>query len=293
MTASPPTVVVFGSLHYDIIVDSPARPRKGETIAGRSWYPKCGGKGGNQAVSAARHGVASAMIGAVAEDDFGRTLLANLGSRGVDCRFVRTTSGASTGMSVAIFDSDGDYGAVIVSGSNLSLSGADVANAGELFAPGNVLVLQNEVPDEANVAAALAMKAAGGRVILNAAPARVPSQALAASVDILVVNGVEAELLAGVPVVESLEGAMAAARILSRDYPIAVVTAGDKGVACVTGAGDEIAIEAIPVVLVSTHGAGDEFIGMLAASLARGEALAEALAQANRAAAALVSAPVS
>lgn len=292
MSQSPPSVVVFGSLHYDIIVDSPARPRKGETIAGRAWQPKCGGKGGNQAVAAAGAGARSAMIGAVAADDFGRTLMENLAARGVDGRFVRVSTGASTGMSVAIFDSEGDYGAVIVSGSNLTLSESDVSSASELFTPDAVLVLQNEIPDAANVVAAEAMKRAGGLVTLNAAPARMPSSALAKLVDIIVVNAIEAELLAGVPVVESLEGALAAARILSRAYPIAVVTVGDKGVACVTTAGDEMAIDAIPVQLVSTHGAGDEFIGVLAASLAGGEAMAEALARANRAAADLVSRPL-
>ena len=57
MTSSSPAVVVLGSLHYDITVQGPARPRKGETVTGQSWQPKCGGKGGNQAVAAAKAGV--------------------------------------------------------------------------------------------------------------------------------------------------------------------------------------------------------------------------------------------
>src|SRR5690606_23962269 len=112
-----------------------------------------------------------------------------------------------------------------------------------------------EVPDAANAAAAAAMKRAGGRVILNAAPARMPSTELAAQVDIIVVNAIEAELLAGVPVVEGLAGALTAARTLAQTYPVAVVTAGDKGVACATADGQSITIEAIEVELVSTHGA--------------------------------------
>ncbi|WP_336799985.1 ribokinase [Kaistia sp. MMO-174] len=292
MNQSAPAVVVFGSLHYDIIVRGPARPRKGETIAGQSWQPKCGGKGGNQAVAVVEAGARCVMVGAVAADDFGRTLLQNLDDQGVDRRFVRVISGGSSGMSVAIFDGEGDYGAVIVSGSNLMLSERDVAAAQDAFAAAAVLVLQNEVPDAANVAAAQAAKRAGARVILNAAPGRIPSPALAAAVDIIVVNAIEAELLAGVPVVESLQGALAAARILSRSYPVAVVTAGGEGVACVTASGEEIAIAAIKVKLVSTHGAGDAFIGMLAASLAGDDLLAVALDKANRAAAELVSRPL-
>lgn len=205
MTVAAPSVVVFGSLHYDIIVKGPHRPRKGETVTGSAWYPKCGGKGGNQAVSAAKYGVKSAMIGAVAEDSFGHALKVNLDAHGVDIRSVRTVSGEGSGMSVAIFDADGDYGAVIVSGSNLALSEEDVSTAAELFRSDAVLVLQNEVPDAANVLAAQAMKKAGGRVVLNAAPARLPSADLVALVDVVVVNAVEAEALAEVPEVNSLD----------------------------------------------------------------------------------------
>ncbi|MDE1994229.1 MAG: bifunctional hydroxymethylpyrimidine kinase/phosphomethylpyrimidine kinase, partial [Rhizobiaceae bacterium] len=253
MTASP-LVTVFGSLHYDIAVFGPARPRKGETVTGTSWHPKSGGKGGNQAVSSARAGVETAMIGAVADDDFGRALLGNLQRKNVDARFVRRDASLSTGMSVAIFDSDGDYGAVIVSGSNLTLGSNDVEAAAELLRRTTILVLQSEVPDAANVAAARAVKKTGGRVLLNAAPARSLSKELEESVDIIVVNGVEAEMLAKVPVVETLHGALAAAKLLARTFPEAVVTAGGAGVAYANGAGEELAIEAMKIKVESTHG---------------------------------------
>lgn len=289
MSNASPTVVVLGSLHYDIMVEGPGRPRKGETVTGTAWHPKCGGKGGNQAVSAAKTGIATEMIGAVADDTFGQALVENLARHHVGHRFIRHVEGVGSGMSVAIFDSDGDYGAVIVSGANLALGAADVAAAASLFDGAAVLVLQNEVPDAANVAAARAMKSSGGRVILNAAPARPLSSDLAALVDILVVNAIEAEAIAEVPVVDTLDGAMAAARILARRFPVAVVTAGGEGVACATTDDAEIALPAIPITVVSTHGAGDEFVGVLAADLARGSPLPEALDAANRAAALLVS----
>jgi ribokinase len=294
MTSPSPTVFVFGSLHYDIIVKGPARPRKGETVAGTAWHPKCGGKGGNQAVSAARTGVPTMMIGAVANDDFGATLVANLASKGVDHRFVRTIEGSASGMSVAIFDGEGDYGAVFVSGSNLELSATDVDAARQHFVPDSLLVLQSEVPDAANVLAASAMKAAGGRVLINAAPARALSADLVALIDIIVVNAVEAEMLAGIEHVDSLGDALAAAHVLAKTYPVAVVTAGGEGVACVErGSTAEIMIPARKVKLISTHGAGDEFIGVLAANLVRGESTAAALEKANEAAAILVSTPTS
>lgn len=289
MIPSPPAVVVFGSLHYDIIVHGPGRPRKGETVTGHSWHPACGGKGGNQAVSVAKRGVRSAMIGAVADDEFGRALVDNLRRHGVDHQHVRVMAGAVSGMSVAIFDDEGDYGAVIVSGSNLLLSSEDVDKAASLFVPGNILVLQNEVPEAANRLAAAAMKAVGGRVLLNAAPARPLSAELCVLIDILIVNAIEAQVLSAGAEVRTLDDARRAARSLSRSYPAVVVTAGGAGVVCVDRNGEEITLPAIKVDVVSTHGAGDEFIGVLAASLLEGATMPDALDAANRAAALLVS----
>ncbi|QND44807.1 ribokinase (plasmid) [Rhizobium lusitanum] len=290
MTASP-LVTVFGSLHYDIAVFGPSRPRKGETVTGTSWHPKSGGKGGNQAVSAARTGVATSMIGAVADDDFGRFLLSNLDRKNVDHTFVRRDASHSTGMSVAIFDAEGDYGAVIVSGSNLTLGDHDILAAQDLLRRTTILVLQNEIPDSANVAAAKAVKEAGGRVMINAAPARVLSNDLQHFIDIIVVNAIEAEMLAGVPVVETLEGALEAARKLVRIFPEVVVTAGGSGVAYANRRGEEIVIEAVKVKVESTHGAGDEFIGVLAAEIASGKTMNAALQKANMDAAKLVGTP--
>ncbi|KZS50602.1 ribokinase [Rhizobium anhuiense] len=291
MSSASPSVVVFGSLHYDIMVHGPARPRKGETVTGDHWHPKCGGKGGNQAVSAAKTGIPTSMIGAVADDDFGHALTDNLARNKVDHRFVKKVTGVGSGMSVAIFDSEGDYGAVIVSGSNLMLGQVDVDAASKAFVDGALLVLQNEVPDHANVSAAKAMKVAGGTVVLNAAPARPLSADLQQLVDVLVVNAIEAEQLAELPVVDTLEGAANAAKLLAAKFPVVVVTAGGDGVACATREGDAFSIEAIKVELVSTHGAGDEFTGVLASELARGSGIRAAIEAANHAAAVLVSTP--
>jgi ribokinase len=288
---SKPFVTVFGSLHYDIAVFGPDRPRKGETVTGNSWQPKFGGKGGNQAVSAARTGIATSMIGAVADDDFGRFLLSNLDRRNVDRTFVRRDASQSTGMSVAIFDAEGDYGAVIVSGSNLTLGDHDIAAARDLLNRTTVLVLQNEIPEAANVAAAKAVKQAGGRVLINAAPARGLSNDLQQLIDIIVVNAIEAEMLAGVPVVETLDGALDAARKLVAFFPEVVVTAGGSGVAYAHRDGAEIVIAGVKVKVESTHGAGDEFIGVLAAELASGTTMKDALQKANMDAGKLVSTP--
>jgi ribokinase len=286
-TEKAAAVVVVGSLHYDITVDAPDRPRKGETVTGRAWAPAFGGKGGNQAAAAAGQGASTAMVGAVGDDDFGRYLLAGLDRAGVDRAAVATLPGTGSGMSVAIFDDDGDYGAVIVSGANLAIEAGQLTDAA--LAKARVLILQNEVQESVNAAVAARARRLGVTTILNAAPARPFTTDLADHVDILIVNAIEAEML-GAGTVDVLPDAARAAEALAGRCPTAIVTAGGSGVAMAGRAG-AASLPGLPVTVVSTHGAGDMFVGTFAARLARGEAAPDALGAANAAAARLVSTP--
>jgi len=288
MTASPhPVVVVVGSLHYDIMVDAPDRPRKGETVTGLAWRPKFGGKGGNQAVAAATAGADVRMVGAVGDDDFGRFLLANLSSAGVDASRVARIDGRASGMSVAISDSSGDYGAVIVSGANTAADPERLDDA-TLWQGARVLVLQNEMPDAVNLAAAKAANRAGVPVCLNAAPYRQLADEFITLVDVLIVNAIEAGQLSQCPV-EDLASATVAASALSDRFGAVVVTAGGHGVVGIQRGLDPVAIPAIAVRLISTHGAGDVFVGTFAAALAASRPFGESLSLANQAAARHVS----
>lgn len=283
-------VVVLGSLHMDIMVSAPDRPRRGETLAGDAWRLKPGGKGGNQAVEAALAGTRTAMIGAVGRDDFGTRLLANLRDHAVDTARVAVHPSAETGMSVAIVDADGDYGAVIVSGVNLTLGPAEVAAAETVLDGATCLLLQQEVPDAANIAAAQAARRHGVTTILNAAPARAFPEGLDGLVDLLVVNEIEAEAMGSAPVTSLETAAGAASRLLDHAGAVAV-TAGAAGVALARRGGDGSSIAGHRVALVSTHGAGDCFIGTLAARLADGADLETAARFANAVAALRVSSP--
>ncbi|HEY0792124.1 MAG TPA: ribokinase [Chthoniobacterales bacterium] len=287
-TLSP--VAVLGSLHLDILVHAPDRPKKGETLPGSAWGYKAGGKGGNQAVAAAQFGARASMVGRVGNDDFGGRLLNHLKNAGVDAEHVRTDPEAASGMSVAIIDAEGDYGAVIVSGANLLLSSQDLEDAREVIRDAQILVLQNEVLELTNVAAAQLARGYGVRVILNAAPARPLGPALAANVDVLVVNAVEAEMICGIAVT-SLPAATEAAALLSKQVATVVVTAGGLGLAVAERGSTPYAEAAHPVNLVDTHGAGDAFIGALAARWAGGVPVTEAVRFANAAAALFVSTP--
>ena len=282
-----PIVLVVGSLHYDIIVESTTLPRKDETAIGLRWYPKFGGKGGNQAVAAKKAGAVVRMLGAVGNDDFGRFLRQNLQQNGVDDRFVATVQGVGSGMSIAIMDAAGDYAATIVSGANLMISD-DALQDPALWDGVGILVMQNEVPDAINLLAAGQARARGITTLVNAAPYRPLSPEFCALVDILVVNAVEAEMMGADPV-SGLDSAANAARTLANPFPSVIVTAGALGLAAWTNTDGATAIAAQTVKVVSSHGAGDAFIGTLATRLAQGAAFGAACQAASTAAARHVS----
>lgn len=282
-----PVVLVVGSLHHDIMVEADHLPRVDETAVGTRWYPKFGGKGGNQAVAAKAAGVRARMLGAVGQDGFGAFLLAALDQGQVDRSFVRQLDGVGSGMSVAIQDRSGDYAATIVSGANLQIDPAGL-NDPALWDGVRVLVLQNEIPEAVNLAAAHAARDRGVTVILNAAPARALPEELRRLVDVLVVNAVEAEMSGAAPV-SDLGSALAAAGYLAAQYKSVIVTAGGHGLAVSAPGVEPTAVLARKVPVISTHGAGDCFTGALAAALALGQPLLEACRAASDAAARHVS----
>jgi ribokinase len=277
-------VLVAGSLHYDVIVGAERLPALDETLPGTSASYAFGGKGGNQAAAAARHGAKTSMAGRVGGDAAGNFLLEKLDAAGVDRSGVQLDPAASSGMSVAIVTAGGEYGAVIVSAANL---GFDPVIA-DVSADTPVVVLQNEITEAANLAIARKAREAGAAIILNAAPARPIDEELFGLVAILVVNRVEAAMLAG-RAVESNEDAFEAARSLGGAERDVIVTLGGDGCVLLEAGGEPIHFAAAKVIALSSHGAGDSFVGALAARLAKGVGLAEAVRYASAAAALHVS----
>ena len=275
-----PAILVVGALHLDVVVDAPHLPALDETVVGHGVAYRFGGKGGNQAVAAARMGGRVAMAGCVGPDRFGEQILAALDSAGVDRSGVLTVPGAS-GMSVAIVDAAGDYGAVIVSGVNRALDGTAVRLSPAL----RTILLQNEVPDPVNRAIA-ARAAPAVRIILNAAPARPIAPDLMARIDVLIVNRGEAAALAG-----TADPDLAARRLLDQGPGAVIVTLGADGLICARPGEAPLTQGAPAVRVISTHGAGDAFVGALAADLTQGSALPDALAFAQGMAALTVATP--
>jgi len=277
-------VVVVGSLNHDITVAAERHPAPGETVLGRTLTTASGGKGGNQAVAAARAGARVAMVGRVGADAAGDALLGALRAAGVDTTHVRARGDAPSGTALIVVDDAGENTIVVVPGANAQLAGADVdAALGDHGAARPVVLAQLEIGDEAVAAAARG----AGRLVLNASPARPLDRAVLGAADPLVVNQGEAAALTGADAT-GLDALLAAAlRLGARSV---VVTRGADGATWADG--DSRIHAAAPAVrVVDTTGAGDVFAGTLAARLAGGDDPEAALAAAVEAGAAAVGWP--
>ena len=279
-----PEILVIGALHLDVIVDAPHFPQPDETVVGNSVSYRLGGKGGNQALAAARMGSSTAMAGRIGTDEFGERIRRSFKDTGVDDRQVRQVAG-STGMSVAIVDPGGDYGAVIVSGVNTGIDPSEITIPRSLKG----LLLQCEIPQMVNHAA-IARAPRDCCVILNAAPYRdhvLAEPEAIGRVDVLVVNRVEAAQHAGLDQT-ALDADRAAEKLIECGPANVIVTLGGDGLLARTKDAC-FELPGINVDVVSTHGAGDAFIGALAAELTKTSNLRSAAEFAQAAAALTIS----
>ena len=281
-------VVVVGSLHLDVVVTAPRLPAPDETLMGEAVALVCGGKGGNQAVAASRHGAPTAMLGRVGGDAFAASLVDNLRAAGVDTALIQRDDAAMSGLSVAVVGADGEYGAVVVSSANRQLSSHGFA----MPQGARVLVLQNEVPETVNRAVAAEARKSDATVVLNAAPMRPMAPELLALVDLLIVNRVEAEELFATPIRNAEDALDAAARAPGDFAGELIVTLGSDGLVHRDRSGRARHHATRPAPVVSAHGAGDVFVGALAARMAASAAMEDAIADAQAAAAHYVSTPL-
>lgn len=270
-------VIVFGSINMDLVARTPRLPVRGETLLGYDFFTAPGGKGANQAVAAARLGVPTYMVGRVGGDSFGGELLASLQASGVRTDGVLVDEAAGSGVAVIAVDDAGDNHIIIVAGANGRVNQEDVEGLADFLPGAAALLLQLEIPLPSVCSAAQVAQQAGCRVILDPAPARQDFPAeLYPLVDTITPNEVEAGQLVGFPVDGPEAAAEAAAVLRQRGVGTAIVKLGAQGVFCATSQ-EAFFVPAFPVQAVDTVAAGDAFNGGLAAALAEGRSLREAV----------------
>lgn len=269
------TVHIVGSINVDVIASVDRLPAPGETVLSRSVVRMPGGKGGNQAVAAARMGAPVTMAGAVGDDEAGRWMRGELAGAGVDVSAVRVLAGEATGAAYIAVDAAAENQIIVAPGANLRLDAAEPVGGG-------VVLAQLEVP----VASLRRLFAdSHGIRMLNAAPPVLDAAGLFDDVDVLIVNQHELAVFLGMAEApKTVAGALAARALLRRADQVAIVTLGAGGAVAIW-MDRHLHVPAARVVPLDTIGAGDCFCGALAALLGEGRSVEDALPLANAAAA--------
>jgi ribokinase len=274
-------VFVAGSINMDVVATADRHPRIGETVTGREVLYFPGGKGANQAVAAAKLGATTSLIGRIGKDAFGSAARAFLGAQGVDLALVKVTD-AHTGTAI-ITVANADNTIVVVPGANALVDAADVGAAS--LVKGDVAVSQFEIPTPTVRAFFARARAAGATTILNPAPALAFDRELLDFVDVLILNESELGFFTGTAFLDTDDPSrfIDAARSQQSGNRIVCVTLGKRGLVALVG-GEPLVIPGHMVKAVDTTGAGDCFVGAVAAQLASGKDIGDALDYANIAA---------
>lgn len=266
-------IYVLGSINTDMVAAVPYMPENGETLSANKFFINCGGKGANQAIAIAKLGGKVAMIGKVGRDANGEVLLRNLKDNGVDAGFV-TYADCPSGIAMIIVE-NGDNRIILSAGANYAVTKSDVDDGLRGAVPGDVLIMQLEIPMEIVNYAAKRAKEKGMTVILNPAPAKELPVSLTENVDIICPNESEAKILTGIEIEDDVTLALAVKALYKKGVKSVVLTMGAKG-AYVTSGNTITPIPPRKVTPVDTTGAGDTFIGALAVKLTENEDIVSA-----------------
>jgi ribokinase len=263
-------VIVFGSINVDLVARVPRLPRPGETLAGSRFAMTAGGKGANQALAAARAGAAVRLFGCVGRDAMAPIALRNVREAGVDLAGVCEV-GTPTGVALIHVDDAGENCITVVAGANAEVRAAQVPDA--VLHSATTLVMQLEVSIDQVSALAERARGRGARVVLNAAPAHALPANLLDAIDVLVVNEMEAGVLAGAG---GDEDTRSRCRRLTTHERAVIVTCGARG-AVYAWRGELAEQPAQRIDAVDTVGAGDACTAAIVAALDRGEDLPQAV----------------
>lgn len=270
-------VVVVGSANEDQVLTVDELPAPGATVLARSSAVTPGGKGANQAVAAARGGAGTRFVAMLGEDDRGARLHAALADAGVDTRWVGRHPDAPTGTAVVTVAASGENAIVVAPGANAECGGDAVEAALADATPAHVVVVQCEIPAPTVRRAIEAAGRRGAFPILNLAPFVPLPGGVPRATGLLIVNESEARAALGEAPGSGGLAADGLAPALAGAFGCAVVvTLGARGARCRTRDGRLETVPAHPASPVDTTGAGDAFVGFLAAALARGAGLVEA-----------------
>lgn len=273
-------VVVLGNINQDFVVRAERMPRFGETVLGSDVKFVAGGKGANQAVTAARLGAETTLIGRVGQDAFGPILLENLRREEVDTRYVSSDDDVATGMAFIALSPDGQNSILSVGGANLQCLPRYVEDARPVIRRADIALVQFAVPMESIELYVDIAADDNVPVLIDPTPAmgRMPENWQRATV--LTPNETEAEYVVGYEIGDTATAARAARDIHAQGIKIAIVKLGGQGCVVCTDEGTRL-VPSYQVEVADTTGAGDSFAAGLGVALAEGLAVDQAVAFGN------------
>ena len=271
-------VIVLGGLNMDLIVETPRLAGPGETTEGTRFYTTPGGKGGNQAVAAARIAESPGsvkMVGRIGDDGFGEQMGQFLKNEGIDISLLRKTHGIASGIAAIFILPDGENHVNPVYGANALCDQQQSLDVAGMLSTTGVLLCQQEIPLPATKAAIDAASKAGVVVVLDPAPVREVPEGFYDSVTVLTPNQGEASAMSGIDVKDAVSARSAAVAIRNMGTETVIVTLGDQG-AWVESRGVSELLDPFIVPVVASVAAGDAFNGGLGVGMASGMDLLDA-----------------
>ena len=264
-------ICVMGSFVVDLASKAEHLPKRGETVIGSSFVMGPGGKGSNQAVAAKRAGADVTFITKIGKDVFGQLAKDNFVKEGLYSPYIFEDAEVETGTALILVDKESANSILVVPGACENITEEEVLACQEELATSDILLTQLEVNISATMKAIEIAKAAGSMVVLNPAPVREIPAGLLNQIDIVTPNEMEAAVLSGLPVVETIEDCRkAAAYFFEQGVKKVIITWGHNGAYCHDGT-TEKHIPVLPQEAIDTTGAGDAFNGCFVAALAQGK----------------------
>lgn len=267
-------LLVIGSLNMDLVADTSVFPKPGETVFGDSFATVCGGKGGNQAIAAAKLGAFVTMIAGIGNDVFGKALKENLEKSGVKTDGVTEFNGVSSGIATIIV-SGGENRIILNKGSNYSVTPEVIDNCKELIEQCDAILFQFEIPMETIVYAAKLGKSLGKKILVNPAPICEIPKCLLEVTDLLVPNEHEAAGILGYEVNEQ-NCKQAVNELLKFGCSEAIITMGSFGSVYANGK-ETLHCGVLKTKVLDTTAAGDSFTAAFNIARSEGKSPAEAL----------------
>ncbi|MBC7743965.1 MAG: ribokinase [Flavobacterium sp.] len=261
-------ILVIGSSNTDMVVKTDRFPKPGETILGGEFFMFGGGKGGNQAVAAARLGGNVTFLCKVGTDVFGDNAIQGYKKESVETNYILRDQEQASGVALITVDSEGENSIIVAPGANNNLSIADITESINLIHQADIVLLQLEIPLKTVSHVLKLAKESHKKVILNPAPAAVLSDEDYKNLFLITPNETEAELLSGISVTDEGSAAKAAIHLKEKGVKNVVITMGKNG--AYVDAKDFVGLIASPIAkAVDSTAAGDVFNGALAVALAQ------------------------